>query len=222
MDQRVVLGLTGVIVGVAVLAGVAWSLSGGPDSDGEPQEERRTAPVQVAPREPLPAAPVVHAAMQDGDASDGDGPAKGGPEERAAWWADLDERLREVKQVSWDQRSEAEWRAIADELAERVDEMEALPCDEKVANVGTIIELLVQSGRAGENANQIPAPEFGRVDGQNMNLRWYRAASILYDEGLDLPEEGELKRNIAVIEQNIGDLHPELGLCEAFVYEPLE
>ena len=50
--------------------------------------------------------------------------------------------------------------------------MEALPCDDKVANVGLIIELLVQSGRAGDNAKQIPAPEFGSVDGVDVNLRW--------------------------------------------------
>lgn len=116
---------------------------------------------------------------------------------------------------------EAQWLELSAELSDQVDAAEALPCDEKLAHLGTWLELLIQSGRAAENANTV-GREYGSIDGRNVNLRWYRAASILQDEGLGLMRDDAAAEVVEYVRSKIGGGEfPELGLCEPFEYGPI-
>lgn len=92
-------------------------------------------------------------------------------------WRGLEEDLDLLETLS--PTSPDGWRERSDDYAEELAAVDALPRAELGRHLPEIGRLLAAAGLAAERSGDAVWPRFGRVEGEQVNVPWYRAARLL-------------------------------------------
>jgi hypothetical protein len=92
-------------------------------------------------------------------------------------WIGLEEDLDLLDSLPVD--GQEAWRERSDDLVEELAAVDALPRRELERHLPSVARLLAVAGLAAERSGSVDWPRFGRVDGQRINVSWYRAARLV-------------------------------------------
>ena len=91
-------------------------------------------------------------------------------------WRGLEEDLDLLETLPTD--GPAAWRERSDDFVLELAAVDALPREELGRHLPEVGRLLAASGLAAERSEDVTWPRFGRVEGQQVNVSWYRAARL--------------------------------------------